>query len=479
MGVLLKRGYLMENIRARIYRDKSFYLSFFRIAVVLAGQNLLSNSVNLVDNMMLGQYNQAALSGNALSDQIQFFFFMVVGAFAEGVVVIGAQYWGQKRSRPIESITAIALRVSVIFCTCMFLLCLLFPQQVIGLMTDDAAVRAEGARVLRLVSFSFVFAGVSATLMASLRCSETVHVGLIISASTLVISIVFNYVLIFGRFGFPALGVLGAGIATIATRVVELGIVLTYVLKKDKKLNMKLKRLVFAWDNPLWKDYRKVTIPIVCSSGMWGAAAVIQSAILGHLDADVIAANAIAVVVFQLTAVLPYGTATSASILTGKAVGEGNLEIVKKMAFTMQLLFLGIGVLSGLTLFGVSNFVLLAYPNITAGAAALAKQFLTVFSVILVGTSYQMPCLTGIVRGGGDTKFVFRNDTVFIWCVVIPSSMLSAYVLGLPPVVTFACLKCDQILKCFVAVIKVNSFNWVRRLTRPAAETPAPATCPE
>lgn len=467
----------MENIKSRFVQDRSFYLSFFRIALILAGQNLLSNSVNLVDNMMLGQYNQAALSGNALSDQVQFFFFMVVSAFAEGVVVIGSQYWGQKRTQPIQKITAIALRVTIIFCTAMFLLCVLFPQQVIGLMTNEADVRAEGARLLRLVSFSFVFAGISATLMASLRCSETVHVGLIISASSLVISIIFNYTLIFGRFGFPALGILGAGIATIATRVVELIIVLIYVLKKDKKLNMKLKCILSSWDSSLWKDYRKVTLPIICSSGMWGAASMIQSAILGHLNADVIAANAIAVVVFQITAVLPYGTATSASILTGKAVGEGNLDAVKKMTYTMQFLFLGVGLAAGFTLFGLRNVVLLAYPNITAEAAGYAKQFLLIFCFTLVGTSYQMPCLTGIVRGGGDTNFVFRNDTVFIWCVVIPTSLLSAYVLNLPPVVTFVCLKCDQILKCFVAVFKVNSFNWVRKLTRPQEEKTEQPVC--
>ena len=95
-------------------------------------------------------------------------------------------------------------------------------------------------------------------------------------------------------------------------------------------------------------------------------------------------------------------------------------------------------------------------------------------SVTVVGTAYQMPCLTGMLRGGGDTSFVFKNDMIFMWCIVLPASMVCAFWLRLDPVWVFLCLKSDQILKCGVAAVKIQRFNWVRLLA-PAEESPVPA----
>ena len=106
------------------------------------------------------------------------------------------------------------------------------------------------------------------------------------------------------------------------------------------------------------------------------------------------------------------------------------------------------------------------FTGISPQAHSYAIQFMTVFSVMIVGTSYQMSVLTGIVRAGGATSFVLINDLIWVWVVVIPSALLSAFVFNFPPVVVFACLKCDQVLKCFVAVVVINRFRWVKNLTK-------------
>ena len=169
--------------------------------------------------------------------------------------------------------------------------------------------------------------------------------------------------------------------------------------------------------------------------------------------------------------VLLYGAATASSVTIGKSIGEwkdsGRSEAdcmaeFKSRVRKMQLLFLGLGLCTGCMLFFMKDIIIGAY-NITPETRTLALTFMTVLSVTVVGTSYQMPCLTGIVRGGGDTKFVLFNDIIFMWCIVLPSSFLAAFVFKLAPIYVFICLKADQILKCFVAVVKVNRFRFVKK----------------
>ena len=159
------------------------------------------------------------------------------------------------------------------------------------------------------------------------------------------------------------------------------------------------------------------------------------------------------------------GSSNSSNVIIGKAVGEGDMRRVRKFAQTLQVLFLGIGIFTSLALLAGKVFIIGLY-NVSPVTETLAGWFIVVLCVTVIGTAYQMPSLTGIVAGGGDTKFVLFNDIVFMWGIVLPLSALSAFVFKLPVIVTFACLKSDQILKCAVAVVKVNRFKWIRILTR-------------
>lgn len=448
-----------------LIRDKSFYRSFFAIMIPLAGQNLLSFSVNLIDNIMLGSLDQAALAGNSLSDQVQFLVHMIVNSICAGVVIFGSQYWGEGRKDPIKTVMGVALRVMAFFGVGMFLICAIMPDRVIGLMTNDAEVIASGVQLLRIVAFSYLFFGITAVLLATLRSIESVRIGLFISATTMVVGVILNYCLIFGRMGFPRLGLVGAGLATVITRAIELIIVILYIRFKERGIFISF-RDALRWDSGYAKDFFKTIWPVMLGDALWGIGGVVQSSILGHMGKDVTSANAIALTVFQITAVIAYGSASASGVMTGKAIGEGDILKVKAQTKTFQVMYLVIGVLSGLLMFFLKDWIILLYPKVSMESKALAVQFMTVLSVTIAGTAYQMSCLTGIVRAGGDTSFVLRNDLVFVWLVVVPLALLSSVVFRFPPFVTFLCLKCDQVLKCFVAVFKVNSFNWMKKLTR-------------
>ena len=447
-------------------RDRGFYKSFLSMTAVLALQNLITFAVNLADNVMIGGYSQTAMSGVAMANQIQFLLQMLMLGTGGAIGVLGSQYWGKKELTPIRKVTTIGLLFGMIFSVVLMVLVFFFPREALGLLTNEDAVISEGAKYLKIICFSYILFALTQNLLSALRSVETVKIGFVVNLVALVVNIVLNYGLIEGNLGFRARGVEGAAIATLCARITEFLIVVAYVLLLDKKIRWRPKDLLHI-DKTMLRDYVRVGMPLILSNGIWGVAMSVQTAILGRLGDDTIAANSIATTLFQVVSVVCYASGNASAVIIGKTVGEGDIPRVKAYARTLQIIYALIGVLTGLILLLCSNLVI-GFYEVTPEAEKLAHQFIRVLSVSVIGTSYQCACLTGIVTGGGDTKFVLINDLIHQWLIVIPGAFLSAFVFGWPVWVTFLCLKSDQILKCFVAIIKVNRYKWIRKLTRDA-----------
>ncbi len=441
-------------------RESGFYRRFFWLTLVIGMQNLISVGVNLSDNMMLGGYSETALSGVALANQIQFLLHMLVMGACEGLVIMSSRFWGAKQIDSIKQAASIGMRMSIALGVIMWLVVFFFPQEVLSLFTKDANVIAAGVEYLRIMCFSYIFFAVTSSLLATLRSVETVKIGFIVSLSTLVINIVLNYILIYGHLGFPELGVQGSAIATLTARILECIIVCFYIKRFDRKIGLALRDFLHI-DRELFKQYIRVGSPILMSNAIWGLAMAVQTAILGHMGESAIAANSIANTIFQMVTVIIYASASATAVLIGKTIGEGMMDKIIAYAKTLQILYVFLGLATGAVLFLLKGPVL-GFYSISEEAKTLAGHFMTVLSITVVGTAYQMPALTGIVRSGGDTRFVLYNDFIFMWLIVLPSSALCAFAFGLSPLIVFICLKSDQILKCFVAIVKVNRFKWIR-----------------
>ncbi len=441
-------------------RESSFYKSFFRLTVMIALQNIITLGVNLSDNLMLGGYSESALSGVALANQIQFILQMLVMGACEGLVILSSRSWGAKNLESVKKAASIGMRIALLVSVVMWVVVFLFPHACMSLFTNEENVIREGAEYLRIICFSYVFFAVTNVLLASLRSVEIVRIGFIVSLSTLIINVCLNYVLIYGYLGFPRMGVSGSATATLAARIIETVIVIIFVKRFDRTLMLRLKDF-FQIDMELFRQYLRIGSPILMANALWACAMGAQSAILGHMGESAIAANSVATTIFQLVTVIIYASASATAVVIGKTIGEGHVSKIITYSKTLQMLYLAIGVLTGLVLFITKDHVTGMY-SISADAKSLSVQFMTILSITVVGTAYQMPALTGIVRSGGDTKFVLYNDFIFMWLVVLPASFVCAFVLNLSPLATFICLKCDQILKCFVAIVKVNRYKWIR-----------------
>lgn len=448
-------------------REKTFYRAFFALTLSLALQNLLTFGVNLMDTVMLGRYSQEAMSGVSLCNQIQFLLQMLVGGAGEGAVVLGSQYWGRNKLEPIPSIIGVALRFGAVLSALLFGAVLLFPGRLLGLLSNDPGVIAQGRAYFQIICFSYVIFTVTNILVASLRSVGVVKIGYAISFSTLCINVTLNYLLIYGNFGCPELGVRGAAIATLVSRCVELLIVVYYLKHREKKLNLTLRKLLFI-DASYWRDYNQVCAPVLVNQALWGVAQMVQTGILGHLGGDVTAANAIAVQVYQVLSVVAYGAASASGIVVGRSIGEGRRDALRPLVTTLQVLFTAIGLVSGGLIFLARAPILAVFgAALTERARELAVQFMAVIAVTTVGTSYQMACDTGIIRGGGDTAFSARMNLVSMWGIVVPFSAMAAFWWKSPPVVVFFLLKWDQIYKIIPVALRLHSWKWVRSVTRP------------
>lgn len=447
-------------------KKKTFYKSFMILALSLALQNLLTYGVNMMDTLMLGRYSQNAMGGVSLCNQIQFLLQMLVVGAGEGAVVMGSQYWGRKKLEPIPHIIGVALRFGGALAVLLFILVFGWPNQILSLLSNDPAVIAEGAKYFSIIRYTYVIFTITNILVASLRSIGVVRIGYMISGSTLVINVCLNYLLIYGNLGFPEMGVRGAACATLIARCVELIIVIWFLKYRENVLNLNLRKLLHI-DTSYVHDYMKVSLPVLINQALWGVAQMVQTGILGHLGGDVTAANAISVQVYQVLSVVCYGAASAAGIVVGRTIGEDNEKKLHPLVTTLQVLFISIGLCSGLAIFLLRGPILAAFGGtLTENAYRLSRQFMLVLAITTVGTSYQMACDNGIIRGGGDTAFSAKMNLVSMWCIIVPFSAMAAFWWKCPPVAVFFLLKWDQLYKAIPVGIRLHSWKWVKKVTR-------------
>ena len=287
-------------------------------------------------------------------------------------------------------------------------------QQLIGLFTTSSEIIEEGQAYLGILKWTFVLFLISNLLISMLRSVETVRISFIISVVSLLANGGINYTLIFGHFGFPEMGIRGAAIGTLIARSLEFLIVLFYVIKVDKKVQIfrgNVFREIFSTENKkLWTEFIRGSSPVILSNMLWSISVPMQTAILGHLSADAIAATTF----FQYLKVIVIAIASASSVVIGKSIGEGDRKEIRAAGRTLSVLDVCIGILLAVVLLILRKPLLTMY-NLTDTAMVLADHLMIIMSIIMVGMSYQMPVSVGIIQGGGDTRFNMYINLISTW----------------------------------------------------------------
>lgn len=442
---------------------KNFYRNFLKLCSMLVLQNVVTLSVNLADNIMLGAFSETALSGVTTVNQVQFVFQQLLMALGDGLVIFGSQYWGKKETKPVRKISAWAMCTGIFIALILFILASFFPRQLLGLFTTDQTIIEAGLSYLAIIRFTYFFFAVTQILLATLRCVEIAGIAFGLSVMTLIINCSINWILIYGHFGAPRMGAAGAAVGTLTARIAEICVLITYISKKQSWIGIRIQDYLQA-DWKFGRKYYKVVCPLLVIQGLWGVNTALQTAILGHMTAAAIAANSAASNLFLMVKSAAVGAASAASVTMGKTIGSGDLKLAKLYSKKLQKLFVVMGIICGVLLFFIRIPVLSLY-QFSPETREMANTFLMILSVVMVGMSYQMPTNGGIIRGSGSIAYSMKVDLISTWAIVIPLSMFMAFVVKASPAIVVCCLNADQIFKCVPAFLKCNYGHWIKIMT--------------
>ena len=448
--------------------NKAFYMSILKIALPIALQNLITFSTSMMDTLMLGKADSTGvfLSASALANQPFFILTIMCFGLAGAASVLTAQYYGKGDFGAIRKIFSLVLRVAIIVGIIAGSVVLLFPENIMGLYTNDAELITTGAKYLRIIGFAYFIFAPGSTVLCSFRSIESVKISVVVNSVSFCLNVFLNWVLIFGNFGAPALGIEGAAIATLIARISEFIITVVYLFFIEKRLKFRISH-IFSKCGYLVSDLLRHGTPVLVIEVLWSLGMSVQAGILGHITysaGDPVAANSIMSIVQQLSTIFLFGVANAAGVMVGKSIGEGNVDFVKKQAFTFNVFAVVLGVAAAALILILKN-PMLSFYDFPDETMELAGELIDVMAVITIFVSFAAINIMGVLRGGGDTTFCLVSETVCIWCIALPAAFVASKLCWQVPVV-FALMKSDEIIKVIICLFRYRNDSWIHVLTR-------------
>lgn len=443
--------------------ERNFYKNLAKIVGPMAVQNLISSAVSSADVIMLAYVGQIAIAASSLAGQIQFIMFMIVTGLSSGLVMLCAQYWGKKDLESIKTLVGIGLRISC-FCGLIFSIAsFFFPELLMKIFTNDKQLIETGAVYLRFVSISYLCISISQVFQAGFKSIERVTAVTVITTSALLLNIVLNAVFIFGLFGFPKLGIKGVALATSISRVLELLICQIYAFTQKDIVFSPL--LILRKNKYLTVDFLRYSLPALGNELVWGAAWSTYSVIMGHLGAEIVAANSVVSTIRNLCSVLIFGMSYGGAVVLGKYMGAGELELAERNAARLVKSTLGFGVLASVIF--VMLKPLLPYVAALDEIASHYRDIMIYINAFsMIGATVNTVLICGVFRSGGDSKFGFFADGICMWFVSVPLGLISAFILKLPPIVVYGILYFDEFEKMGFVVYHYFKKTWLKNITR-------------
>lgn len=443
-------------------RDSRFYKSMLAIAIPISLQSLVSFCVNLIDTIMLGQLGEIPLSGSSLGSSVIYIISTICMGLGGGAGVITAQYWGKRDLHAVRTMSAVCIKITLAVCAVLSAVCALFPTQIMRIYSSDPAVVEASASYLRVLSVTLIFSGLTSSLTQLLRSVGIARVPMFASAGACVVNIICNWIFIFGKLGCPAMGIVGAAWGTNCARLFEFAIIAACLLR-DEKVGFRMKHLAL-FDRDIFSRFLKAGIPVLVTDLIYTIGNQLVTIIVGHCGALFTAANSIAGQVSLVLHALFIGVASSSSTLVGNTVGAGDYQRAYDESRTFLVLSTLLGVVSAALLFVLRTPVLSIF-KVTEETAHYAYQMLTIqsFTLLLIPASAALS--KGILRGGGDTRFLIIGDTASIY-LMVPFGILAAFVLDCPIWVIYLVLRLDVVGRLILCGARFHSKKWIRDITR-------------
>ncbi len=444
--------------------NKQFLRRMLALALPIALQNLLASCGYLIDTAMVAGLGNVATSAIGVASRWSFLMNIVTFGVCSGSATLIAQSWGAGDHRTIRRTTGLALSAVSGIAILYVLLAQVFPAQMMGLFTGEAAVIEAGVGYIRIASLSILFSAVSLVVSTAVRSTEDVTTPFIASTIGVISNCLLNYGLIYGNFGLPRLGLEGAALATVLAMALQVTIILTIAYRK-KSIFLQDHTQLFGWDRAFVRKYITISTPVLLNEVLWAVGTNIYSMILARQGSENYAAYTIFNSIHEVFFVFFVGLCNASAIMVGKAIGEKKpneaYSIAGKNLIAIPVLSLVLGTLQ----------IVLRHPILelmqleTAGAHQTAASLLVLHGLLMPLINVPYLAVVGIFRAGGDTKYGFFVDTFSVYFMGIPVLWYMAYMTNASFLTMVAGMYLGEyILKSVLCLQRYKSRKWIRDL---------------
>ncbi len=441
--------------------DKSFKKSVIKIALPVTLQSLLQSSFSVVDQMMIGQLGENSIAGIGLGGKFASIYTVVLAAVSSVAGILISQYMGKKEEESVSRSFFTSMVLSLALAAVFFVMCVAFPEMIMGLYTKDEATKILAVKYIRILAVSFLPMAVSSMLTTMLRCMEIAVLPMCASIFALVLNTGLNYLLIFGKWGFPRMGVEGAAAASVAAQIVSFGIILVLffaVFQKEKHLFIR-----FSQSPDYNRQYIRILCPMLICEFLWSLGENVYTAVYGNIGTDACAAMTMTVPVQTIVIGALSGLSQASAILIGKSLGAGNFD----QAYKESKKLMGYGLLGSvflsLLLAAFSPFYVRFY-QVEPAVQELTRNLLLVIAVIAPVKVMNMILGGGILRSGGKTEYTMWIDITGTWVFGVPLGLLSAFVWKLPVTQVYFILSMEECVRLGISFVLFKKRAWMERL---------------
>lgn len=442
--------------------DREFYGKVFRIAVPISLQQMITVGINLMDTIMLSSMGDSQLSASSLAGQFINVFQICCMGIGMGASVLTSRFWGMKDFSSLKKSITIMLRFCLFFSTLFTLATLFFPNAIMRMYTPDREIIQYGEIYFRWLLPTYCCMGFSLTCTIVLRSVGQVKIPLICSVAAFFINVFFNWVFIFGNLGAPRMEIGGAALGTMIARLFELVFICGYFFFRDSKIRYRM-RDGFMKCGTITREYFRISIPVLLSDALLAVGNNAVAMIMGRIGKSFVAANSITMAVQQLSSVFTQGLSHASSIITGHTMGEGDYSKAQKQGYTFLGLGFCIGCLSAVVILLLRAPIIHSY-QVTEETRQIAWDMMDAIGFIIIFQSMNSILTKGVLRAGGDTKFLMAGDILFLWIASIPLGALAGLVFHWSSFWIYVMLKIDQILKCIWCFFRLKSKKWMKAI---------------
>lgn len=447
----------------KFLKDKEFFSIMLKIAIPITLQNLILSALNMVDTLMVGRLGEAAIAGVGLGNQYFFVLNLLLFGIVSGTSIYTAQYWGNKDLKGIHRVMGISL-FSAGFASIAFMLFgILMPEQILSIFSKDQQVISLGTDYLKVVAISYPMTAVTFAYVFTLRGTGEVKLPMYASIIAFLSNTILNYLLIYGKFGFPMMGVAGAAAATVFARIIEMAIILSVTYYKKLPAASKWGELTdIKFD--FIKRFFNVTIPVILNETMWGLGVTLYAIAYARMGTAAFASTNISGTVERVAWVFLMGIGNSCAVMIGNRIGEDDKEMAYEYAKRFLIMGVVVAVVMGMIILSTAHWILMPF-KVSDIVRTYSYNNLIVFVSFLLVKCCNYIIVIGILRSGGDTRFCMFLDIAGVWLVGVPLAFIGALYFKLPIYYVYALVSLEEVLKIFFAVPRVLSKKWINNLT--------------